>query len=92
MLQNLVTELQQSRQASASKAPADDAGGLTPTICLAKSAHVMLNSNLWVEVGLVNGAMGTIKDTCYQTGGPPDLPIAVMVEFDNYTVVPLFTT
>lgn len=45
----------------------------------------MLTSNLWVDVGLVNGAMGTVQAICYMTGGPPDLPIAVMVRFDNYS-------
>ena len=43
----------------------------------------MLTSNLWVEVGLVNGAMGTVKAICYKVGqAPPHLPIAVMVQFD----------
>ena len=45
----------------------------------------MLTSNLWVDVGLINGAMGTIQAICYRTGGPPDLPIAIMVRFDNYS-------
>ena len=45
----------------------------------------MLTSNLWVDVGLVNGAMGTVQAICYQTGGPPDLPTAVMIHFDNYS-------
>ena len=67
---------------NAAKAPADDAGGLEAVVCLAHSARVMLTSNLWVDVGLVNGAMGTIF---YRTGGPPDLPIAVMVRFDSYS-------
>ena len=71
--------------ANAAKAPADDAGGLEAVICLAHSARVMLNSNLWVDVGLVNGAMGTVQAICYRTGGPPDLPIAVMVHFDSYS-------
>ena len=71
--------------ANASKAPADDAGGLQAIICLANSARVMLTSNLWVNVGLVKGAMGTIQTICYRSGGPPDLPIAVMVHFDSYS-------
>ena len=71
--------------ANAVKASADDAGGLEAVICLATSARVMLTSHLWVDVGLVNGAMGTIQAICYRTGGPPDLPIAVMVKFDSYS-------
>ena len=66
---------------NADKTPVNDAGGLEAVVCLAKSARVMLTSNLWVDVGLVKGAMGTIKAICYRTGGPPDLPIAVMVHF-----------
>ena len=72
--------------ANASKASADDAGGLYPVVCLAKGARVMLSSNLWVEMGLVNGAMGSIQAICYhESGAPPDLPVAVTVLFDNYT-------
>ena len=70
---------------NAAKASSDDASGLEAVVCLAKSARVMLTNNLWIEVGLVNGAMGTIKAICYRSGGPPDLPLAVMVNFDHYT-------
>ncbi len=52
---------------------------------LAHGARVMLTSNLWVEMGLVNGAMGTVHAICYRRGGPPDLPVAVMVHFDTYS-------
>lgn len=65
--------------------PHDDAGGLEAVICLAKLARVMLTSNLWVEFGLVNGAIGTIEAICYRSGAPPDLPLAVMVKFDHYS-------
>lgn len=49
-------------------------------------ARVMLIANLWVDVGLVNGAMGTVVAICYRTDqAPPNLPIAVTVHFDSYT-------
>ena len=71
-------------EAYATKAPADhDAGGLEAVTCLAESARVMLTLNLGVDFGLVNRAMSTIEAICYQTGGPPSLPTAVMVRFDK---------
>ncbi len=71
---------------SASKASVDDAGGLEPVVCVAHGARVMLCSNLWVDVGLVNGAIGTVAAICYESDhSPPDLPVAVMVRFDNYS-------
>ena len=70
---------------NASKASPDDAGGLEPVIMLARTARVMLTSNLWVEVGLVNGAMGTVEAICYLRDTPPHLPVAVMIRFDHYT-------
>ena len=72
----------------ASSAPSDDAGGLDPVVHIAQGARVMLTSNLWVDAGLVNGAMGTVQEICYQSGGPPDLPTAVMVNFDSYSGPP----
>ena len=90
VVEHNVTKLHASGQpvhtgANAAKAPADDAGGLEAVICLANSARDMLTCNLWVDVGLVNGAMGAIQAICYHSGGPPELPIAVMVNFDNYS-------
>ena len=65
---------------NAAKASAEDAGGLEPILCLAHEAHVMLTANLWVDMGLVNGAMGTVIVICYHNDQqPPDLPIAVTV-------------
>lgn len=63
---------------------ADDMGGLEPTIYLSKKARVMLTRNLWTEVGLCNGAMGTVVDIIYAKGHrPPVQPIAIIVQFDD---------
>ena len=59
-------------------------GGLQSVLYLAHGACVMLISNLWIDVGLVNGAVGTITTIYYLTGGPPNLPIAITVHFDSY--------
>ena len=54
-----------------------------PVVFIAHGARVMLSANLWVEVGLVNGALGTVEAICYDDNQqPPDL--AVMVKFDTY--------
>ena len=71
---------------TARKANADEMSGLEPVVFLAKGAYVMLTMNLWTDVGLCNGATGTVIDFIYATNQqPPDLPIAVIVKFDDYT-------
>ncbi|CAB3991986.1 ATP-dependent DNA helicase PIF1 [Paramuricea clavata] len=56
-----------------------------PVVFLTKGAIVMLTMNLWPSVGLCNGATGTIVDFIFENNHqPPDLPIAVIVKFENY--------
>ena len=44
----------------------------------------MLTMNLWTDVGLCNGALGTVLDFVYSDGQqPPCLPISVLVQFDD---------
>ena len=65
---------------------AEEFSGLQPLLFLAKGAKIMLTMNLWPDVGLCNGATGTILHVIYQNNHqPPDLPIAVIVNFDHYT-------
>ena len=69
----------------AKAATADDMLGLEPVSFLAKGAKVMLAINLWTDVGLCNGATGTVIHFIYAPNHhPPDLPVAVIVKFDNY--------
>ena len=68
----------------AQKLSADDMGGLEPIVHLSKGAKVMLTMNLWTDVGLCNGALGTVLDFVYADGQqPPCLPIRVLVQFDD---------
>lgn len=62
----------------------DELSGLQPSLILAKNAKVMLTINLWPSVGLCNGATGIVRHFIFQHDHqPPDLPIAVIVQFDN---------
>ena len=71
---------------TAKKANADEMSGLEPVVFLAKGARVMLTMNLWTDIGLCNGATGTVVDFIYAINQqPPDLPIAVIVNFDDYS-------
>lgn len=64
----------------------EEMSNLEPTVFLAKGAKVMLTMNLWSSVGLCNGATGTILDLIYESNHqPPDLPIAVIVHFNDYS-------
>lgn len=63
----------------------DRGQGLEPILLLSIGARVMLRKNLWIRGGLVNGATGTVRAIIYSANAQPhELPMCVMVEFDNY--------
>lgn len=46
----------------------------------------MLTTNLWTQTRLVNGALGEIIEIIYSFNSkPPDIPMYIMVKFDNYS-------
>ena len=49
----------------------DDDFGLASELQLCREARVLLTRNLWVEAGLVNGSMGTVKGFVWPQGGNP---------------------
>ena len=69
----------------AKNANEEDAVGLYARVRLCEGARVMLSSNLWTEMGLVNGSMGYVVAILYQPGAKPRaLPTAVVVQMNKY--------
>jgi len=69
---------------------AEEFKGLDACLHLCVGARVLLTQNLWVEAGLMNGALGWVRGFQFPAGydprsrdGEKRVPVCVVVEFDN---------
>ena len=69
---------------------ADDFRGMEAELQMCEGARMLLTQNLWVEAGLMNGALGVLRGYMWPEGGDPhskDMrlrsPLCVFVEFDS---------
>ncbi|XP_057844943.2 uncharacterized protein LOC131054442 [Cryptomeria japonica] len=59
---------------------------LEKQVLLSPGQRIMLTTNIWTQTGLVNGALGKIIEIIYRSDSkPPDIPMYIMVKFDNYS-------
>lgn len=70
---------------NAAKATEDKADNLSPKILVYIRARVILTTNLWTEVGLVNGFIGYVYDIAWDPRQKPSLISSViLIKFDEY--------
>jgi hypothetical protein len=74
------------------KVESSNAGNLAKRLPLYVGCRVMLTRNLWADIGLINGAQGTVYDISWKEGTNVlrDPLEVVMVAFDDYSG-PAFT-
>ena len=67
---------------------ADDFRGMEAELIMCTGARVLLTQNLWVEAGLMNGAMGIVKGFMWPENADPQserieerTPLCVFIEF-----------
>ena len=72
------------------KMDADDFRGMSNELLVCEGARVLLTQNLWVEAGLMNGALGHVVGYMWPENGDPHSedsklrsPLCVFVEFDD---------
>jgi len=65
--------------------PSDQFRGLEVELYLGIGAQVTLTSNINTDVGLTNGAKGTVVDVVYSIQPNVDLPDFTIVRWSGYT-------
>jgi len=91
---NPVAVVKPESSSTAAAAASDKVARYPKLQTLELGGRAMLLRNVCTDLGLVNGATGRVVSILYKPGtGPPDLPVAVLLEMDHgYKGPPLFST
>jgi len=74
------------------KSSSESCRRLSKTLCVIYGAKVMLLWNIALQLGLVNGSIGTVIDFIYRNSHrAPMLPYAVIINFPDYKGPPCFS-
>jgi hypothetical protein len=86
-----IVQINASHTGRGHAATSNQSGGLEKRTYLCLGASVLLTSNVWQNVGLCNGATGTVVDIIYNSEiGAPGLPACVVVDFGSSYTGPSF--
>ena len=76
------------------KLKADDFRGMEAELLMCIGARVLLTQNLWVEAGLMNGALGNVKGFMWPEDADPQsekieqrTPLCTLIEFDSVNLI-----
>jgi ATP-dependent DNA helicase PIF1 len=92
-----------NRGRDAKKVTEEEADNLLNRIYVCIGARVIFSTNLWADIGLVNGLIGIVIDLIWEADQDSNiiLPFTILIQFDEYSgpvfpgcnagIVPVFT-
>ena len=88
-------KMSENERMAVERMSAEDFRGVENEVCVCEGARVLLTQNLWVDAGLVNGALGNVVGYMWPEGADPHhaerkdlrMPHIVFVKFDSVNLV-----